>query len=223
MKVRFALLAGMAILAAPLAAQGGNAGMRMGGGMTGAAPSIDSLRAQLALTAEQAPKVEAALAAYTASTKESQEFMAKMRESGNMQGMRDNPDAMKHMTTLREARTKLATDIKAVLTAEQLVPHRKRNGFTAYEWEQIPGRENHYLDTRVYARAAAAVAGLDRFFEADWCELERDAGQEQLALPLADASADAGAAGSAPASSGDSPSAPAAGSAWLRRRRRWLR
>ena len=51
MKVRFALLAGMAILAAPLAAQGGNAGMRMGGGMTGAAPSIDSLRAQLALTA----------------------------------------------------------------------------------------------------------------------------------------------------------------------------
>jgi phage terminase large subunit GpA-like protein len=109
------------------------------------------------------------------------------------------------------------------LTAEQLVPHRKRNGFTAYEWEQIPGRENHYLDTRVYARSAAAVVGLDRFSEADWCELERDAGQEQLALPLADGAASAETtATSSSASPGDTPPA-AAASAWLRRRRRWLR
>jgi len=73
------------------------------------------------------------------------------------------------------------------ITAEQLVPHRKRTGFTAFVWEKIAGRENHYLDCRVYARAAATVAGLDRLSEADWCELERIAGQEQLALPLADA------------------------------------
>lgn len=72
------------------------------------------------------------------------------------------------------------------LTAEQLVPHKKRNGFTVFVWEQIPGRENHYLDCRVYARAAAAVAGLDRFSEADWFELEKMSGQEQLGLPLAD-------------------------------------
>jgi hypothetical protein len=118
MKVRFALLASLAMLAAPLAAQG-NTGMRTGGGMMGAAPTIDSLKAQLTLTAEQLPKVEAALAAYQASTKDAQAFMAKIRESGNMQGMRDNPDAMKHMTTLREARAKLATDIKAAVTTEQ--------------------------------------------------------------------------------------------------------
>jgi phage terminase large subunit GpA-like protein len=107
------------------------------------------------------------------------------------------------------------------LTAEQLVPHRKRNGFTVYEWEQIPGRENHYLDTRVYARAAAAVVGIDRFSEADWCELERDAGQEQLALPLADGAADPEQAGATSPAPGASP--PSVGSrAWLSRRRRWL-
>lgn len=59
------------------------------------------------------------------------------------------------------------------LTAEQLVPHKNRRGFTTFEWSLIPGRENHVLDARVYARAAAAVAGLDRFQESDWLKLER--------------------------------------------------
>lgn len=62
------------------------------------------------------------------------------------------------------------------LTAEQLVPHKNRRGFTTFEWELIPGRENHVLDARVYARAAAAVAGLDRFQESDWLKLERQVG-----------------------------------------------
>jgi Spy/CpxP family protein refolding chaperone len=118
MKVRFALLASLAVLAAPLAAQGGQ-GMRMGGGMMGTPPSIDTLSAQLALTAEQKPKVEAALAAYTESTKDAREFMTKAMAGGGMAGMRDNPEAMKHLTTIREARTKLATDIKAAVTPEQ--------------------------------------------------------------------------------------------------------
>lgn len=49
------------------------------------------------------------------------------------------------------------------LTAEHLVSvTRKRTGYTIHEWQQLPGRENHYLDCRVYARAAAAVLGLDR-------------------------------------------------------------
>jgi hypothetical protein len=48
-----------------------------------------------------------------------------------MQGMGD-PDAQKHMTVMREARTKLATDIKAAVTPEQaakydeLYPARRR-------------------------------------------------------------------------------------------------
>lgn len=48
------------------------------------------------------------------------------------------------------------------ITAEQLMTVRKRDGFSVHEWQQIPGRENHRLDCRVYARAAASAEGLDR-------------------------------------------------------------
>jgi phage terminase large subunit GpA-like protein len=49
------------------------------------------------------------------------------------------------------------------LTGEHMVAVvNKRTRFTIHEWQLIPGRENHYLDCRVYARAAAAVVGLDR-------------------------------------------------------------
>lgn len=59
------------------------------------------------------------------------------------------------------------------LTAEQLVSHKTRRGYIRREWEVIPGRENHGLDCRVYARAAAALAGLDRYQDSDWSALER--------------------------------------------------
>lgn len=58
------------------------------------------------------------------------------------------------------------------LTAEQLVTHKTKAGFMRLEWELIPGRENHVLDARVYARAVAALAGLDRIGEEDWAALE---------------------------------------------------
>lgn len=61
------------------------------------------------------------------------------------------------------------------LTAEQLISAKTKRG-TVFSWELIPGRENHYLDTRVYARAAAAVAGIDRFKESDWAALEKSLG-----------------------------------------------
>lgn len=48
------------------------------------------------------------------------------------------------------------------LTAEHLVPVMKKGRRTVYEWQIMPGRENHKLDCRVYARAAASVKGLDR-------------------------------------------------------------
>lgn len=49
------------------------------------------------------------------------------------------------------------------LTSEQLVTIvNQRTGFAKPEWQLIPGRENHFLDARVYARAAATLAGLDR-------------------------------------------------------------
>lgn len=49
------------------------------------------------------------------------------------------------------------------ITAEQLVTVMKRQGFAHHEWQLIPGRENHWLDCRVLARAAAAFAGLERY------------------------------------------------------------
>lgn len=48
------------------------------------------------------------------------------------------------------------------LTAEHLVSSVDRRGFKQYEWQQIGGRENHFLDARNYARAASIAAGLDR-------------------------------------------------------------
>lgn len=48
------------------------------------------------------------------------------------------------------------------LTGEHLVTDRNRKGYTTREWQVIPGRENHFLDCRVYARAAASLYGLDR-------------------------------------------------------------
>lgn len=65
------------------------------------------------------------------------------------------------------------------LTAEQLVT-KKSKGQIVFAWEIIPGRDNHYLDARVYARCAAALAGLDRFQDADWVRLEQSLGLEPL-------------------------------------------
>jgi phage terminase large subunit GpA-like protein len=62
------------------------------------------------------------------------------------------------------------------ITAEQLVTRKNRRGFLNLAWEVIPGRENHVLDCRVYARAAAALVGLDRFRDVDWTALENAVG-----------------------------------------------
>lgn len=49
------------------------------------------------------------------------------------------------------------------LTSEQLVTTKNaKTGRQVLEWHVIPGRENHWLDARVYARAVAAIVGVDR-------------------------------------------------------------
>lgn len=53
------------------------------------------------------------------------------------------------------------------LTAEQLERKPTRRGFDKYEWVKVHER-NEALDCRNYARAAAAIVGIDRFSEADW-------------------------------------------------------
>ena len=56
------------------------------------------------------------------------------------------------------------------LCAEQLVTVRDRRGYARREWRKLRER-NEALDCYVYARAAAAVVGLDRMSEARWAEL----------------------------------------------------
>ena len=57
------------------------------------------------------------------------------------------------------------------LTAEQLVTKLVK-GYRRYEWQKMRER-NEALDCRVYARAAAGRAGIDRFQEKHWAEWER--------------------------------------------------
>jgi phage terminase large subunit GpA-like protein len=69
------------------------------------------------------------------------------------------------------------------MTAEQLVSKKNRRGYTTLAWSLIPGRENHVLDARVYARAAAELVGLSRFRETDWAALEAALGPRPPAAP----------------------------------------
>jgi phage terminase large subunit GpA-like protein len=61
------------------------------------------------------------------------------------------------------------------LTAEQLVPKIVK-GYRRLEWVKMRER-NEALDTRVYARAAAAQYGIDRFAERHWKSLEEQIGK----------------------------------------------
>ena len=57
------------------------------------------------------------------------------------------------------------------LTAEKQVI-KVSNGYPKPVWEKDPARRNEALDCRVYARAGAAIYGLDRMGEKAWLELE---------------------------------------------------
>ena len=57
------------------------------------------------------------------------------------------------------------------LTAERQVV-KVSNGYPKSVWEKDPTRRNEALDCRVYARAGAAIYGLDRISERGWQELE---------------------------------------------------
>jgi phage terminase large subunit GpA-like protein len=61
------------------------------------------------------------------------------------------------------------------LTAERRVI-RIRKGFPHSSWEKDPARRNEALDCRVYARAAAAIHGIDRFQERHWRRMEEALG-----------------------------------------------
>lgn len=58
------------------------------------------------------------------------------------------------------------------ITSEQLVRTEDRRGYVAYAWEKLR-KDNHFLDTRVYNRCAAAMLQIDRYDEKDWQARER--------------------------------------------------
>lgn len=66
------------------------------------------------------------------------------------------------------------------LTAEQLVARANPRGYLVYSWEKTQER-NEALDCRVYARAAAAILGIDRWREPDWDRIGAALGQEKAA------------------------------------------
>jgi phage terminase large subunit GpA-like protein len=94
------------------------------------------------------------------------------------------------------------------LAAEQLITVKTRRGFARLEWQKLRER-NEALDTRVYARAAAWIAGLDRWSEERWAEAEREV---RIEAPP----------GAGPRRPGQ-PDPRASSGVWLGRRRGWLK
>ncbi len=68
------------------------------------------------------------------------------------------------------------------LTAEELVTEKSRHGFAKQVWSKVRER-NEALDCWVYAYAAAAQMGMERFGEARWAQLEVTLGMEPVASP----------------------------------------
>jgi phage terminase large subunit GpA-like protein len=68
------------------------------------------------------------------------------------------------------------------LCAEQLVTRRDKRGYARREWQKTRERDEA-LDCYVYARAAAAILGLDRMNERDWRQRAADLGAQDPAPP----------------------------------------
>jgi phage terminase large subunit GpA-like protein len=71
------------------------------------------------------------------------------------------------------------------LVGEQLVTVKTKRGFSRLEWQKLRER-NEALDCRVYARAAAWIAGADRWTEAMWRDLEQQVKEERDDIPAAE-------------------------------------
>jgi phage terminase large subunit GpA-like protein len=97
------------------------------------------------------------------------------------------------------------------LTAEQLVTKVTKGGYRKQEWQKIRER-NETLDTRIYARAAAIVFGIDRFGERQWAQLREQVGATRVSVAAQPAAPEP-----APTPS------PRRDQQWLTRPRRWLR
>lgn len=61
------------------------------------------------------------------------------------------------------------------LCSEQLMRKKNRAGYTVYQWEKLVER-NEPLDCRNYARAGAAIKGVDRWTDEHWRALRESLG-----------------------------------------------
>lgn len=72
------------------------------------------------------------------------------------------------------------------ITAEHLVTiANRRTGRARLEWQVLPNRQNHYLDARILARAAAAVLGIDRLAPASKPSVPAPPVEEDESAPVA--------------------------------------
>lgn len=117
-----------------------------------------------------------------------------------------------------------------MLTSESCVVELKA-GQPRRVWKPEPGRQNHWLDCRIYNRAAAEAMGLDARSEADFVGLQAiryasPAGQDDLVARMANPMpAPLGAsqpAGTAAAPSADPAPAVPNDTAWVPQRDDWL-
>ncbi|HAU29813.1 MAG TPA: phage tail protein [Rhodospirillaceae bacterium] len=72
------------------------------------------------------------------------------------------------------------------LTSERLVT-RIIKGYPKAQWVKDPNTRNEALDCRVYARAAAAIFGIERMSERQWLQMQEALGAEQANEPRATA------------------------------------
>lgn len=115
-------------------------------------------------------------------------------------------------------------DLFDQLTSESCVVETKA-GVPRRVWRVQPGRQNHWLDCRIYNRAAAEAMGLDNRSEADWLQLQAEryaspAGQDDLVARMTSPMPAAGPAavpGIAPALAREAPTDP-----WVPDMKEWL-
>lgn len=67
----------------------------------------------------------------------------------------------------------LPEDFFKQFCSEQLTKTQTRSGAVKFEWVKT-GANNEVLDMKVYSRAAAAIAGMDRWKDADWDRIESE-------------------------------------------------
>lgn len=107
------------------------------------------------------------------------------------------------------------------ITAEHQIPARnRRTGRPQREWAVLPNRENHMLDCRVYARAAAMRLRLDRMATAVRAKAPKRA-PAKAAGPASSSPAAAAPPVPVPTPPARKPSSwiPRTGGSWIRRRR----